>query len=115
MVSRADSDEEEPGDFATPAVLREGELVVTVSAGGSPALAAAVRDGLRGKLDPRWGKMAAAMQALRPRITARRDVAIARRREMLRSLAGEEAMSVLDREGAEGLWTWLMERSGAAD
>ena len=115
LVNRADSDEEEPGDFSTPAVLRDGDLLVTVSAAGSPALAAAVRDGLRDRLDPRWSKMAAAMQTLRPRITARRDMAIARRRDMLKTLASEDAMGALDRGGVEGLWAWLVERCEAAD
>jgi precorrin-2 dehydrogenase/sirohydrochlorin ferrochelatase len=110
FVNRADSDEEKPGDFTTPAVLRDGELVITVSAGGSPALAAAVRDGLRDRLDPRWSKMAAAMQTLRPRITGRRELAISRRREMLKILASDEALGIVDRDGVEALWSWLCER-----
>ena len=46
LVCRADMDENDPGDFTTPAMLEQGPLVVTVSAGGSPALAARVRDEL---------------------------------------------------------------------
>ena len=111
LVNRADADEDEPGDFATPAVLREGELTLTVSAGGSPALAAVIRDGLRTRLDARWVKMADAMKSLRPRITGRADIAIDRRRRMFQELASEEALDVLDRSGAERLWTWLQGRS----
>src|SRR3954468_5369705 len=44
LVSRADSTDDETGDFATPAILREENLIISVSAGGSPTLAAALRD-----------------------------------------------------------------------
>jgi precorrin-2 dehydrogenase/sirohydrochlorin ferrochelatase len=109
LVNRADADDEAPGDFATPAALREGELVVTVSAGGSPALAAAVRDALRSRLERKWVTMASAMRELRPRI---RDggMSIERRRAAFRDLASDEAMDVLQRDGIEGLWTWLDRR-----
>ena len=110
LVNRADADDDEPGDFATPALFREGELVVTVSAGGAPALAAAVRDDLRHSLRPRWAAMAGAMRSLRPRI---RDsgAAIEHRRAAFRDLASPEAMDVLERGGVETLWSWLRERN----
>lgn len=111
LVNRADSDDVEPGDFSTPAIRREGELLVTVSAGGSPALAAAVRDSLCSRLDPRWSKMADAMRELRPRITGRGDLPAASRQAALRDLAGEEAMQTLEKRGVEGLWTWVKERN----
>lgn len=109
LVNRADVDDDAPGDFTTPALLREGDLLLTVSAGGSPALAAAVRDGLRDRLDQRWVAMAAAMRTLRPRI---RDggLPIERRREAFRDLASDEAMDVLRQGGLDALWTWLGER-----
>src|SRR3954454_1471168 len=53
-VNRADADDGQPGDFTVPARLREGPVTVTVSAGGSPALAAAIRDGVAARWDPRW-------------------------------------------------------------
>jgi len=108
LVNRADVNEEAPGDFTTPAALREGELVVTVSA-GSPALAATIRDGLRSRLDRKWAMMASAMRELRPRI---RDggLPIERRRAAFRDLASDEAMDVLERDGIEALWTWLERR-----
>jgi precorrin-2 dehydrogenase/sirohydrochlorin ferrochelatase len=111
LVNRADADEEAPGDFSTPAVLREGELMITVSAGGSPALAAVIRDGLRDRLERRWAAMAAAMQELRPRI---RDggAPIETRRAAFRDLASDEAMAVLERGGVDDLWSWLRRRHG---
>jgi precorrin-2 dehydrogenase/sirohydrochlorin ferrochelatase len=109
LVNRADQDDDAPGDFTTPAALREGELTVTVSAGGSPALAATVRDGIRSRVDRRWVTMANAMRHLRPRI---RDGGLPteRRRAAFRELASDEAMDVLERDGVEALWTWLERR-----
>jgi precorrin-2 dehydrogenase/sirohydrochlorin ferrochelatase len=108
LVSRADSAEEDVGDFATPAVLREDDLVVTVSAGGSPALAAAVRDELRSRMDARWAKLARAMKALRPRALA--ITPIETRRNVLHDMVTPAAMEVLDREGPDALWDWLRRR-----
>jgi precorrin-2 dehydrogenase/sirohydrochlorin ferrochelatase len=108
LVSRADSAEEDAGDFATPAVLREDDLVVTVSAGGSPALAAAVRDQLRLRIDVRWATMARAMKILRPRALA--ITSVETRRNALRDMVTPAAMEVLDKEGVDALWDWLRRR-----
>jgi precorrin-2 dehydrogenase/sirohydrochlorin ferrochelatase len=113
LVSRADGDEEEPGDFSSPAVLREAELVVAVSAGGAPALAAVVRDGLRERLDGRWIRMSEAMRELRPRIAGRADLPVASRQNALRDLASEEAMDILEKHGVEEVWAWVRERNRA--
>jgi precorrin-2 dehydrogenase/sirohydrochlorin ferrochelatase len=49
------ADDPEHGDFTLPAVLRRGELTVAVSTGGgSPALAATLRDRLEDLLGPEW-------------------------------------------------------------
>src|SRR5687767_12635440 len=106
-VSRADGDD---GDFTTPAAMREGDLVITVSAGGNPAIAAAVRDEIEGKLDRRWAKLVTAMGELRPRIVGMNQVAQERRGEILRTLATAEALEVLEGGGVEGLWRWLSSR-----
>lgn len=107
LVCRADNDEDRPGDFSTPAIYREGSLVVSVSA-GSAALAARVRDGVAKRLDPRWMQMARVMQAVRPAIR-RMDLPIARRREIFRDLAGDEALDILS-AGVPALWGWLQKR-----
>ena len=109
LVNRADSHEDNPGDFATPAVHREGELTITVSA-NSPALSAAIRDRLVQHCDAKWAKMTGAMQTLRPRILAG-GAAIEFRRNAFRDLASDEAMEILDRHGLEELWAWLRERN----
>jgi precorrin-2 dehydrogenase/sirohydrochlorin ferrochelatase len=111
LVNRADADSEDGGDFSTPAVLREGDLVVTVSAGGSPGLAAAVRDGLRERMEKNWAAMAAVLRELRPRILAS-EAPIEWRRNALKDLLSEEAMEIAGRGGdAEELWLWVKERN----
>ena len=111
LVNRADADadDESPADFSTPAAMREGALILAVSAGGSPALAAVVRDGVRARLDPRWVAMANAMRELRPRILDA-GAPIERRRAAFRDLASDEAMNVLRERGIDELWSWLRQR-----
>jgi siroheme synthase-like protein len=107
LVSRAD---EEGGDFTTPAVLRQGPVTVAVSA-ESPALSAAIRDGIAAKWDPRWTEMAHAMRLLRPMIL-QAGLAPAPRRELLRELAGNIALDKLAAEGIDGLRKWIEEQCG---
>jgi precorrin-2 dehydrogenase/sirohydrochlorin ferrochelatase len=109
LVCRADADADEPGDFATPAKCQHGEVTITVSAAGNPALAVLIRDELARQLDVRWARMADAMTALRPAILAS-GMDAARRREALRALATTEALDVLASGGAARLHTWLSER-----
>ena len=109
LVNRADADEENPGDFTTPALWRASAVTVTVSAGGSAALAARIRDDLARKLDPLQVRLAEAMQVLRPLIV-RSGLSPARRREILQDLAGPLAMKPFAEGGVDGLKAWLIGR-----
>lgn len=97
------------GDFATPAILRRGPVVVSVSAGGNPALAARVRDRLAEAFRDEWQAMAEVMADLRPKVLAA-GLPIERRRAIFRDLAGDEALGVLARQGRDGLMAWLAAR-----
>lgn len=108
LVNRADSDDAEPGDFATPAKFQRGAVIVTVSA-GSAALSAAIRDDLERRLDARWIAMADAMRSLRPAILAS-GLTPALRTRIFRELAVEEAMAVLESGGVEALFAWLQRK-----
>lgn len=110
-VSRADADEQNPGDFTTPAVARRGPVTITVSASGSPAIAGQIRDQLHAALDHRWVALAEAMQSMRPMIRAakRSDDA---RRALLKELAKPQAAELLAREGVSGLRAWIENRIG---
>ncbi|HXV19736.1 MAG TPA: bifunctional precorrin-2 dehydrogenase/sirohydrochlorin ferrochelatase [Desulfuromonadales bacterium] len=64
LVGVADAPEE--GDFTLPALLRRGNLTVSVAtAGGSPALAALLRDRLADQLGPEWATVLEIAAALR--------------------------------------------------
>jgi siroheme synthase-like protein len=108
FVNRADQDDDEPGDFTMPAVLRRGSVTVAVSCNGAPALAVSVRDQVDQTLDDRWAKLAAATQSLRPRIIA--SIAdIERRRAALRDLASTDAADLSIRSET-ALKDWLAAR-----
>ena len=115
LVNRADADDDARGDFSTPAVLREGAVAITVSAGGSPALAAAIRDELRGNLGSGHIAMADAMQALRPLIRGAQELDVAQRRQVFRDLAAPEAIEVLSAGGTPALKAWLARRYPSLD
>jgi precorrin-2 dehydrogenase/sirohydrochlorin ferrochelatase len=109
LVNRADSDEDNPGDFVTPAKYTDHSVVLTVSA-ASAALAASIRDALQRRWDPRWTKMADAMKELRPWIRERDTLTQDQRAIIFRSLAQNDAMDVLDAGGIDALRTWLIEK-----
>ena len=96
------------GDFVTPAGWRQGEVVLAVSA-GSPALSVAIRDDLVTQLDDRYVRMSQVMTDLRPKI---RDSGLesAKRTEIFRQLATEDACDVLRERGERGLHEWLAQR-----
>jgi siroheme synthase-like protein len=111
LVNRADAtDDGEPGDFATPARFVDGAVSVTVSAGGSPALAALIRDGIEAGWDPRWTSMAAAMRTIRPMVLAHGDLSPRRRQQIFHELATADALAVVAEGGIDGLRDWLLQR-----
>ncbi len=109
LVNRADSDEDHPGDFVTPAKYQDHNVMLTVSA-ASAALAAHIRDALQRRWDPRWTKMADAMRSLRPWIRDRTKLTQDQRAIIFRALAGNDAMDVLDVGGIDALRKWLVEK-----
>jgi siroheme synthase-like protein len=108
LVGRADADEDDSSDFVTPAVLRLGAVVVAVSAAGSAALAAALRDRVSGSLSDDWINLAGAMQRLRPTIKSS-GLPIGRRREIFKALATDEA-AAQNRDGIQELWDWTRKK-----
>lgn len=111
LVNRADTSEEDAGDFSIPASFREGEMIVTVSAGGVPTLSAAIRDHLQDQLDPRFAMLAHALKTLRQRVLE--SAPSHQRRAMMVDLATTQAMEVLEQSGLEGLWNWIQQRHPA--
>jgi siroheme synthase-like protein len=105
LVNRADADEEDPGDFSTPALCRSGPITLAVTA-GSPALAAALRDQLAGVISNEWINLAEALVHVRPRIKGA-NLPIGRRREILRTLATSDAAAAAA-GGEAALWEWAV-------
>lgn len=109
LVNRADSADDNPGDFVTPARYQEQNVLLTVSA-ASAALAASIRDALQRRWDPRWTKMATAMQDIRPWVRNSPGLSQEQRAVIFRLLATDDAMDVLDAGGLEALKNWLTEK-----
>ena len=108
LVNRADVEDDAPGDFIVPALLRCGPITVAVSAAGSPTVSAAVRDGLAGAVTNEWVNLAEAMRHIRPRVK-NADLTTDRRRQVLKALATEDAAHTLAGGGLESLWAWARE------
>ncbi len=109
LACRADSSDQDPGDFTTPAMLESGPVIVTVSAGGNPALAARIRDALATRVDPAWARLADAMVTIRPMIMRVPSLDAVRRKAILRELASDAAIRAAD-GGTEGVLHWLVSR-----
>ena len=108
LSSRADSDQDEPGDFTTPAITRQGPVVITVSTTGAPALAKMIRDELATHVNPEWCKMAEAMQILRPKLLDSTQLNEEQRRDAFRLLATPAALGTLTAGGVDLLWESLL-------
>jgi siroheme synthase (precorrin-2 oxidase/ferrochelatase) len=107
LANRADNDED-GGDFTTPAVMRQGPVIVAVTA-GAPALAAFIRDGLEQGWQENWTELAEAVRVLRPMILAA-GLPPKRRQEIMRDLSGEAGMQRLADGGIDALRKWIEER-----
>lgn len=113
LVQRVDGDDRPdgpsnlPGDFSTPAVHRDGTVIVAVSTGGSPPLAAMIRDELAKQFDPVWKDMAEAMKSLRPMILESADPET--RRKRFHRAATPEGVEAFRSGGIEGLKAWMLE------
>jgi len=114
FVNRADSSDALAGDFSTPAIHRQEAVLVTVSAGGSPVLAARLRDQIAPLLDRDLLMMADAMRQIRPAVMADASLTEPQRRDIFRSLAGDEAIEVLKHGGIDSLFEWIALQSHAA-
>jgi siroheme synthase-like protein len=91
-------DDADGGTFATPATVRRGDLLVTVSTGGrSPALAAHVRREIEGRIGPEYGALLALCARLRRSVAE--DVPVAARARLWQQLASGH-MAGLFRAGA---------------
>ena len=93
LVCRADDASE--GNFVTLASVTRGDLLLTVSTGGSsPTLAALVREWLEEEFGPEWEGLTSLLGALRPLVQAAGNES-ARRDAVRRILADAEVWNAL--------------------
>ncbi len=92
-------DDPDHSNFIVPAVLRRGEIAVTICTGGaSPALARRLRERLDELIPPEYGDFAALLAELRPELLARFDAGQPRLDAALR-LVDSDVLQVLHEQG----------------
>jgi siroheme synthase-like protein len=96
-----------PTTFTVPAILRHGPITIAVSASGSPAIAAAVRNEISAKLNPAWADFAQLAITLRQEILADTTLTPSLRPQILRTLASPEALAAYHTQGESGLRVYL--------
>jgi precorrin-2 dehydrogenase / sirohydrochlorin ferrochelatase len=64
------ADDPSAGNFVTPSVHRSGDVVIAVSAGRTPAAAAAIRKNVAARFDQRYARAIGALRELRERLFA---------------------------------------------
>lgn len=108
MVNRADQEEGAGGDFTVPAILRRGPVTVAVSAGGTPALAAALRDVIAGDIRQEVIALNAAILDLRQRLRTAGFLP-ADRQHILRLATAPESLAAFGHGGKMAWWNRLLE------
>jgi len=94
-----DADEPSRGDVIVPSVIRRGDLILAVTTlGGSPSVAKRIRDELAAAYGPEWEPYVALLREARDNVLAAVGDA-ARRRAILNTLAGDDSLLDLIREG----------------
>jgi siroheme synthase-like protein len=96
-------DQPEDCDFFAAAVIRDGDVQLAISTGGSaPGLASWLKDRLADALPERVGEFAAALSDLRDEL---RDTSLAspQRMRVMKQLSGEEGYQCFLRDGRTGL------------
>jgi precorrin-2 dehydrogenase/sirohydrochlorin ferrochelatase len=97
LVNCADAPED--GSFITPALVRRGDLALTVTtSGGSPTLAAVVRERLEAEYGAEWEAIAELFAAIREQIKAAGD-SEGERKESVRRLLQDSHLRAMLKEG----------------
>jgi siroheme synthase-like protein len=98
-------------DWAAPAVVRRGDLVVAIGTGGaSPAMARLLRERLEREFDPAWAELLRIVAEIREETLTAIPVFGERARRWREALDLDEAVELLRRGRAEELRARLRER-----
>jgi siroheme synthase-like protein len=109
-VNRADHEGGSGSTFTVPAVARAGPLAVAVSAGGSPAIAARLRDVIAQEVLPKWAEFAEVATEVRRDILNQSVIAPAARQAIFRTLASADAQAAYAQGGRPSLLRLLSDR-----
>ncbi len=109
-ANRADHEGGAGSTFTVPAIARAGSLAVAVSAGGSPAIAARLRDVIAEEVLPKWAGFAEVASELRREFLDRGTMAPAQRQAIFRTLASADAQAAYAQGGRPLLLRLLSER-----
>ena len=89
------ADDPEAGNFVSPSVIRRGDLLLTISTGGgSPTLAAVLRERLETEFGPEWAEMTKILGAMREFVKTNSTKA-ERKAAVGRALADDESHKLL--------------------
>jgi precorrin-2 dehydrogenase/sirohydrochlorin ferrochelatase len=92
------ADDPAAGNFVSPAQITRGELIVTVSTnGGSPTLAAVLRQRLETEFGPEWGPLVAMIGSMREIVKTNSDEA--ERKAAVRRVLDDTEVHALLRDG----------------
>jgi siroheme synthase-like protein len=101
--------------FIVPAIVRRGDLAITVSTGGaSPALARRLRERLEALFGPEYGELVSLLAELRPDLLARFEDGEARLAAVSR-LIDSELLDMIKRDGREAAKRYALELLDAGD
>lgn len=88
-------------NFITPAIVRRGDVTITVSTGGaSPAMARRLRERLETLIGPEYGDLAALLAELRPELKSRHKAERDRREAAFR-LVDSDLVSIIKNKGLD--------------
>lgn len=106
------SDQPQQSDFSLPAVLRRGDLTVAVSTGGgSPAMAALLRNEIAEMVPDSWGKAVEIIAAIRRKwLTEPTEVQY--NQEVLRNLLDKELIPLISRKQIKKIDQLLLTQFG---
>lgn len=97
-------------DFISAATIKRGPLRIAVSTSGRcPKMAAVIRRDIETQFKDNYGDFIETVGELRKKLLASDDMTDQRRRDALAWLCGNDAHTIYDKSGKEGVWQQLQQ------
>lgn len=95
--------------FTVPAVVRKGDLLVTISTGGgSPALAGKIRKQIENNIGPAFAQHLKLLKEMRPKILSS-SLTLKERTRLLKRMAGDTVCRMLQSKGTQETKQYLQD------